>query len=362
MERGDRMAAEVYFADTKAAPGSSLLAKTEQLFDKAGFAGFINQRDLVALKVHFGERGNTAFLPPIYVRRVVECVKRAGGRPFLTDANTLYTGGRSNAVSHLTTALQNGFSYATVNAPVIIADGLNGKDYSEVKVGLKHFAEVRIASAAAQADGLIALSHFKGHEMTGFGGAIKNIGMGLGCRSGKQQMHADVKPIVDAERCQACGKCKLWCPTGAITVVGERAVIDLKKCQGCGECIVTCPEQAIAVNWGEDSAKIQEKIAEYAFGAVKNKEDKRGFINFIMNVTPDCDCWGYSDAALLPDIGIAASTDPVALDQASIDLVNKVAGRDVFRSVHPEIDWTVQLSHAESIGLGKREYKLIEAG
>lgn len=353
------MAAEVFFAESKSAPGSGMLDKTSKLFDKAGFADFINERDLVALKTHFGERGNTAFLPPIYARRVAEKVRQAGGRPFLTDAGTLYVGGRSNAVSHVTTAVQNGYSFATVNVPIIIADGLTGKDYVEVEINKKHFEKVRIASAVIQADSLIALTHFKGHEMTGFGGALKNIGMGLGCRSGKQQMHADVKPSVDASKCKACGKCVRWCQAAAIKVTGERAEIDLGKCQGCGECIVTCPEQAISINWGNDAAKVQEKITEYALGAVSDKKGKAGFINFIINITPDCDCWGYSDAAVAPDIGIAASTDPVALDQASIDLVNETAGRDLFKEIHPKIDWGVQLKHAASIGLGSRDYKLV---
>lgn len=353
------MTAKVYFSSVKAQMGSGLLHKTEKLFDKAGFADFIEERDLVALKIHFGERGNTAFIPPIYARRVVERVKKAGGRPFLTDANTLYVGGRSNAVSHHATAVMNGFSYATIEAPVVIADGLTGKDYVEVEIDGKHFQSVRIASAAVHADSMIALSHFKGHEMTGFGGALKNIGMGLGCRSGKQQMHADVQPTVDASKCVACGKCVKWCATDAITVVGERAEIDLLKCQGCGECIVTCPQQAIAIDWGSDSGKVQEKIAEYALGAVQEKTGKIGFINFILNITPDCDCWGFSDEAVVGDIGIVASTDPVAIDQASIDLVNAAAKRDIFRELHKSVDWQIQLAHAEEIGLGTRAYELI---
>lgn len=353
------MKAKVFFSSVKSQMGSGLLHKTAKLFDAAGFAGFIGDRDLVALKVHFGERGNTAFIPPIYARRVVESVKKAGGRPFLTDANTLYVGGRSNAVSHHTTAVMNGFSYATLEAPVVIADGLTGKDYVEVAIDGKHFQTVRIASAAVHADSLIALSHFKGHEMTGFGGAIKNIGMGLGCRSGKQQMHADVQPAVDASKCVACGKCVKWCATDAITIVGERAEIDLSKCQGCGECVVTCPQQAIAIDWGNDAGKAQERIAEYALGAVKDKEGKTGFINFILNITPDCDCWGYSDASVVNDIGIVASVNPVAIDQASIDLVNAGAKRDIFRELHSSVDWQVQLAHAEEIGLGTRSYELI---
>lgn len=345
----------------------SWLTKTEELFERAGFASLISPGDIVAIKVHFGERGNTAFLSPLYVRRIVDKVKAAGGKPFITDANTLYVGTRSNAVDHLTTALENGFGYATVGAPLVIADGLNGKDYVAVEIDGKHFKEAKLGSAVVHANAMIVLTHFKGHELTGFGGALKNVGMGLGCRSAKQMMHSDVLPEVDEETCTACGDCVDWCPTGAIAV-DDAARIDPATCIGCGECTVTCSFGAIMVNWKTEPQTIQEKIVEYTWAAVKDKPGKVGYVNFVMDVSPDCDCWGWNDTPIVPDIGIAASLDPIAIDQACADLVNDtlgIAGRlervddpDKFGHISG-IDWRPQLAYGEEIGLGTRAYNLV---
>lgn len=369
--------ADVYFTSFQGKQ-KSWLDKTSELFDKAGFAQLISPGDIVAIKVHFGEPGNTAYLAPIFVRRVVEKVKAAGGKPFLTDANTLYKGRRSNAVEHIVAALENGFSYATVGAPIIIADGINGKDYVTVELDGKHVKEAKISSAVAHADAMIALSHFKGHELTGFGGALKNVGMGLGSRSAKQVMHSDVLPYIESGHCTACGKCMKWCPTTAISIDKgtKTAVIDTTKCYGCGECTVTCPNESIAINWITETATTQEKIVEYVWAVLKDKPGKVGFMNFVLNVSPDCDCWGWNDTPIVPDIGVVASTDPIAIDQACVDLVNAAqplqgsrlaealsgdgekAG-DKFGAVSG-IDWRPQLSYGEKIGLGSRKYNLIE--
>lgn len=333
---------------------------TEDLFDLAGFDALIEKGDLVAIKVHFGERGNTAFVPAIYLRRIVDKVKAAGGKPFLTDTGTLYVGSRSNAPDHLITAIENGFDYSVAAAPLIIADGLNGKDYFAVKIDGNHFEKVKIASAAHLADVLIVVSHFKGHEMTGFGGAIKNVGMGLGCRSAKQEMHSDAKPKVDESGCIGCKKCTKWCPVSAISMTSiNKALIDEGICIGCGECTVTCPVQAIGINWQTSPAAIAEKICEYVKGALWGKELKSGFINFITNVTPDCDCWSWSDAPIIQDIGILASKDIVAIDQACLDLINNSAESDLFKTIHPHVDYAVQLDYGQKIGLGSRSYRLI---
>jgi len=347
----------------------SWLDKTAKLFDRADFKSIIEPGDLVAIKVHFGEPGNTAYLSPIFVRRVVDKVKEAGGKPFLTDANTLYVGRRSNAVDHLVAAIDNGFSYATVGAPLVIADGLNGKDYITVDIDGKHIKEAKIGSAVIHADAMIALSHFKGHELTGFGGALKNIGMGLGSRSAKQVMHSDVRPQVDPEKCTSCAKCVKWCPAEAITMSGV-AGIDEAECIGCGECTVTCNFGAIAINWQTDPRVTLEKIVDYAWAAIKDKPGKVGFFNFVLNVSPDCDCWGWNDAPIVPDIGILASFDPIAIDQASVDLVNKTQGllgsrlsdtahTDKFMAISG-VDWRPQLEYGEEVGLGKRNYELVE--
>ncbi len=363
--------ADVFFADANKPQKVSLLDKLELLIEKANFEEFIEVGDLVAIKVHFGEKGNTAFISPIFIRRIVEKVKLAGGKPFLTDTNTLYVGSRADAVEHLKTAIENGFSYATAGAPLVIADGLNGKDYVSVEIKGKHFREAKIGSALYHADSLIVVSHVKGHEMTGFGGALKNIGMGGACRSGKQMIHSDVLPTVDLKLCKGCGKCLKWCPTEAISLVDKKAIIDESLCLGCGECTVTCPYSAIVINWKTEPDIIQEKIVEYAWAVLKDKKGKAGFINFLTNVTPDCDCWSWSDPAIVSDVGILVSKDPVAIDQASVSLINRTPGietsrlrkatsRDKFRSLYPLVDWDVQLRHGEEIGLGEKRYNLIE--
>ena len=365
------MAAKVYFTDMRAGHNKSLLDKLELLFNRAGLPEVVKPGDLVALKLHFGEKGSTAFIRPQFLRRIVNRVKNLGGRPFLTDANTLYLGSRDNAVDHLQTAVENGFDYAVVDAPLVIADGLTGKDYVSVEINRKNFKEVKIASAAYHADAMIAVTHFKGHELTAFGGALKNVGMGLGARSGKQMMHADFLPKINSENCTACNRCSHWCPAGAIGVRGKVSVVDEKKCIGCGECTVTCPVQAIEISWKSEPDLLQEKIVEYVEGALKNKQGKYGFISFITSVSPDCDCYGWSDAPLVRDIGILASRDPVAIDQACVDLVNhkqvlpnsRLGGRgdvpDKFRALCPKTDWRRQLAYAEKIGLGTRKYELI---
>jgi len=366
------VASKVYFTDMRAGHKNSLLDKVDKLFDRAGFSELIKPKDLVAVKLHFGEQGNTGYIRPQFLRRIVNRVKGLGGMPFLTDANTLYVGSRSNAVDHLQTAVENGFAYAVVDAPLIIADGLTGKDYVNVEINRKHFKEVKIGAAAYHADALIAVTHFKGHEMTGFGGVLKNVGMGLGARSGKQMMHSDILPSVNPDKCKGCDKCSQWCPAEAIGVRDNVSVVDENKCIGCGECTVTCPVHAIDINWKTEPDMIQEKIAEYVEGVLKNKNGKYGFISFVTNVSPDCDCYGWSDAPLVKDIGILASLDPVALDQACVDLVNqekalpntRLEGKgdvqDKFRTLYPGIDWNRQLAYAEEIGLGSREYELVE--
>lgn len=368
------MSSNVYFTDMRATQKFNLIDKVGKLFTGAGINQIIAPGDLVAIKLHFGEKGNTGFIRPQFIRKIVDEVKKAGGRPFLTDANTLYVGSRSNAVDHLQTAIENGFDYAVVNAPLVIADGLSGKDYMNVPVNLKHCQEVKIGSAVVLADALIAVTHFKGHEATGFGGGIKNVGMGCGSRAGKQIMHSDMLPRVKQEKCRACGRCNQWCPTGAIAV-GElkMAVVDEKVCIGCGECTVTCPHGAIGVNWRNNQKDaLQEKMAEYAAGVLKNKKGKVGFITFLNNISPDCDCFSFTDAPVVRDIGILASLDLVAIDQACADLVNRertlpgsrLEGRedtkDKFSALYPDIDWTRQLSYGEQIGLGSRKYEIIK--
>ncbi|MDY6796168.1 MAG: DUF362 domain-containing protein [Actinomycetota bacterium] len=358
---------KVFMVDMRSSPKRGMMTKLEELMESVNISGMIDSGDLVVVKTHFGERGSTAFVPVVYIRRLVERVKKLGGKPFLTDSGILYVGGRSNAYDHLCTASFHGFSQETAGAPIIIADGLTGHDFVEIEVGGRYFEKVKIASAAVHAQAMIIVTHMTGHELTGFGAALKNVGMGLGSRGGKQQMHSDVRPEVDEAKCTACATCIEYCPAGAISMVGKgkskHATIDHDKCIGCGECTVMCLEGAIAARWEEgDPGVSQRKIAEYAKGVLKGKEGKYAFFNFLTRISPACDCWNYSDVPAVPDIGILASTDIVAIDQASVDLVNREAGKDLFRSLYPNVDWGIQVEHAEEMGLGSRDYELVKLG
>ncbi|HEY5277846.1 MAG TPA: DUF362 domain-containing protein [Coriobacteriia bacterium] len=365
------MAVKVFFAPVRSVKKRSMIARVGALLERAGLGDAIQKDDLVAVKLHFGETGNTGFVHPVFIREVVARIKEHGGKPFLTDANTLYSGNRANGVDHLECAIHNGFSFATVEAPIVIADGIDGREAVDVRIDAKHFETVRIGAAAVHADAMVAVTHVKGHEATGFGGALKNVGMGLGCRSAKQRMHADFKPDVVAEKCTACRRCERRCPVGAIVVGPDRvAVVDFETCYGCGECVAACSYGAIGVQWKTKPEDLQEKIVEHVMGAVAGKEGKVVYLSFVNAVSPDCDCWSFSDAPIVGDIGVLASTDIVAIDQAAYDLVTAAtglpgsrgegmaAGVDKFTNV-TGIDGSAAIRYAEECGLGSREYELV---
>jgi uncharacterized Fe-S center protein len=366
------MPSTVYVADLRArGPGDSLPHKLQRLFDAAGFAGLVTEGDRTAIKLHFGERGNTTYLSPVFVRTIVDRVRRCGARPFLTDTNTLYTGSRDNAVDHLTTAIEHGFAYAVAGAPVIIADGLTGTHSREVPVAGTHFSAVKIAGDIFDADAMIVLSHFKGHELAGFGGAIKNLAMGCAPVAGKLEQHAGLQPAIDPDLCTGCGECALACPRAAIEAGDGPSRIRTERCIGCGECITVCPAGAIAFDWEGGVPVFLERMAEYACGIAAQKAGKVGYLNFLLHITPHCDCVPWSDSPIVPDIGILASTDPVALDRASLDLVNRQQGlagsllsahhrpgEHKFRGVWPHIEGEIQIAHAEALGLGTTHYRL----
>ncbi len=366
------MPSKVFFADMRAGHKESLLAKIGRLLQNCGIGGRIAAGDLVAIKLHFGEKGNHTFIRPIFIRQVVDEVKKCGGKPFLTDSSTLYPGERKEAVSALACAIENGFAYAVVNAPLIMSDGLRGHTATRVKIAGELLQEVGIGSEIMEADALLAVSHFKCHELTGFGGTLKNLGMGCSSREGKLVQHSTVGPKVAEKFCNGCALCLKACVHAAITIMEGKARIDAEACTGCGRCITICQQKAIAIQWNESTPLVMKKMSEHALGAVTGKEEKSMFVNFITQVSPACDCYGHADAPIVNDIGICASLDPVALDQACADLVNAAPGNqntalqsghapggDKFRGVYPEIDWEVQLEHGEKIGLGRREYELI---
>ncbi|MHB1361016.1 MAG: DUF362 domain-containing protein [Thermoleophilia bacterium] len=371
---------KVYFISSRADSRERNLTKYHRLLKTFDLGRVIRENDLVAIKLSFGEQGNLTYLRPQYVRVVVDEVKRLGGRPFLTDANTLYAGGRQNSRDHVITALENGFGYEVTGAPIVIAGGLLGFDYRTMPVSGEHFMEAKIVPEATDADAIISLAHFKGHMICGFGGALKNLGMGFGARAGKQMMHSDVHPEVTAATCDGCARCYKWCPEKAISMVssGEGrkrkiARIEDEACVGCGECVATCFTGAIGISWKSDPAIVQQKMVEFAAAALTEKQGRFAALNFILDVTPDCDCLGWSDNPIVPNIGVAASFDPVSVDAASLDLVNQAQGNamsalageglasnDKFGAVHHGIDATAQLAHGEKIGLGQRSYELVD--
>lgn len=366
-------ASKVYFADLRTSVKENLPTKIVRLADRMGLDHIVPKRGLVAVKLHFGEKGNTAFVRPTLVRRIVERVKSLGAYPFLTDSNTLYAGTRSDSVSHLRTAIENGFAFSVVDAPIIIADGLRGASYESVKISGDLVKTAYIGTDIVEADSIISLAHFKGHELSGFGGAIKNLGMGCASRRGKMVQHSDLSPKVTRKKCIGCGECLEHCSQSAISLKDEKAEIHQAKCIGCGECILICSNGAINVQWNADISLFQKKMVEYTVAVLKGKEGRIACINFLTHISPACDCYGHSDAPIVPDIGILASMDPVAIDQASVDMVNrqkgldgsclasqKEIGGDKFRGLYPKVDWTVQLEHGEKIGLGRRDYDLIQ--
>jgi len=365
------MSSPVYFTDLRAGHRENLHTQLLRLIDLAGIDQIIASGDLTAIKLHFGEKGGHAYIRPTFVRRIVDRVRARGGKPFLTDSCTLYPGERKEAVSALNCAIENGFAFAVVNAPLILCDGLRGHSARRVPVPGEVLQAVDIGLEILEADSLIVLSHFKCHELTGFGGAIKNLGMGCSSRSGKMEQHSTLAPQVAAKICTACAACLRACAHDAIQIEAGVAVIDAERCVGCGRCISICEIQAIRIQWNEASGQTMKKMAEYALGAVSGKQGKQLYVNFVTQVSPACDCYGHTDAAIVADIGLAVSTDPVALDQACADLVNQARGleqtaltanhapgEDKFRGVYPQIDWETTLKHAEKIGLGSRNYTL----
>ncbi len=363
---------KVYFTDMHTDTNDSLLFKLNRLITAAGIDEMDMEKKFVAIKLHFGELGNLAFLRPNYSKVVADAVKRNGGIPFLTDCSTLYVGKRKNAVEHLQTAEMNGFNSVTTGCQVIIGDGLKGTDDVEIPVNGEYIKTAKIGRVFEDADMIITLNHFKCHELTGIGGALKNLGMGCASRRGKMELHTSGKPSVTSENCKGCKKCTQVCAHDAITLTNKVANIDHNKCVGCGRCIGTCAFDAINADFDEALDIINYKIVEYSKAVLTDKPNFH--ISLIVDVSPYCDCHGENDLPIIPNVGMLASFDPVALDKACADLSQKqpiIAGSrldkhsngvrpdDIFDCVHPGTNWKSTFEFCEKIGFFNTEYELI---
>lgn len=354
------MPSKVYYTKTDNKDSIKAISrKLASLIRRSKILDFIKSDDYTGIKTHFGEAGNTGHIHHEWVKTAVRSVLSRTKNVFVTDSNVLYKNSRrANSVDHLKLAHEHGFDLENIGAPVLIADGMLGKNYVEVDVNKKHFSKVKIASDIANCDSLLVLSHITGHVQTGFAGAIKNLGMGCASRRGKYEQHSGIVPEVRMRFCTGCGLCRQNCPASCIVIESGKARILKGRCIGCGECVVVCRTKAIETKWSETLENLQEKMVEYAYGAVSVLNRRVGYVNFIIKVTRNCDCLARDESRIRRDLGMLASQDPVAIDKAAADLLNEEGPSDVFKKYYPQIDWTVQLRYAAKIGLGTLNYAL----
>jgi hypothetical protein len=358
---------KVFFWPLHASGRAPYAQRMRRLYKATNFGAHINSGDLVALKIHFGEQGGTAFVQPHWLIPLIDLLRKAGAHPFLTDTNTLYIGKRQEAVSHSLLAAMHGFDPLRLGAPVLIADGLKSHNQISVPGIGHHFEHCYLAGDLLDTDAMITITHFTGHELTGFGGAIKNLAMGCASRQGKMQQHCGLGPKVHASNCVGCGRCVESCAPGALALNEDGIVIlDEAACTGCANCILACKHGCLNINWELDLPIFQERMVEYAGAFLHAFSWPLLHLSFLLQITPKCDCKSFSEAPVCHDLGILASYDPVALDQASLDLVNhavqkklsRIQDQDVFATLHPNTDGQFTLELAEKLGLGCREYSL----
>ena len=354
------MSAKVFFLPV--ADGISIQQQTEAMqtiYQASGAEAVFNAKDFVAIKLHVGEKKNTTHIRPELIRQLVENIKAKGGLAFLTETSTLYKGERENAVKHLMHAHKHGFGIDGVGAPFIMSDGLTGNSEYEVAIGGELHESVKVAREVVGADALFVVSHPTGHPAAGLGACLKNLGMGLASRMGKMRQHSAMSPEIIDKTCKYCQKCIQWCPEEAIIEKNGKAYILTDKCIGCGECLAVCRFDAVRYDWGAESGYMQRSMAEHAYGTIKNKLGKCFFINVMIDMTKDCDCFSVEQKKMIPDIGILASSDPVAIDMATLDLTAKANGKTLAQMAYKHHDATIQITHAAKIGMGSLQYDLI---
>lgn len=366
------MTKPVYFWNLRTSRKAPFDLKIKRLLKQVGLGAELRSGDLTAIKLHFGEGGGTGHIRPLQLMPLLTFIRKCGGKPFLTDTNTLYVGQRGESASHGLQAARHGFDPNILGAPVIIADGLKSGHERTIPCSGRHFDEAYIAGDIVDADVLITVSHFKGHDLSGFGGAIKNIGMGCATRRGKMQQHCGLGPTLHPDHCTGCGQCVAVCSPGALSLDAQKKIqIDRDKCVGCAACFLACTSQGLEVDWRVDINTFLERMAEYAAATILSRPRPSLHLSFIQQVSPGCDCTGFSDAPICPDLGLLASWDPVALDQACFDLVNAALplypsalppglkpGQDKFAAVHDHVQGQYLLEYAQNLGLGEREYIL----
>ncbi len=338
---------------------NQIQSKLKKLFNQAGFDSIIKKHDITAIKTHFGEKGVNSYLSADYIEPIVRKIKSCGAKPFVSDTNVLYKSLRDNAIDHIALAHEHGFTYETLGANIIIADGIVGKNEVEIDIDAPINKTVSIATEFITANSIIVMTHATGHLATGFGATIKNIGMGMSSKKGKLTQHSVSKPIINSRKCTNCGVCSQWCPADAITIKKDYSEIINEKCIGCGECLAVCRFDSVNFRWNATNNKLQQQIAEHALGIIRAKTNRIGFFTFLINMTKQCDCIPHKSDFILEDIGVIAGTDPVAIDQAVLDLT-KMQGQNINELSFPGIDGEEQLRYGEKIGLGSRDYILEE--